>query len=208
MKYSSTPQTPQIFDRLADEYESRWAQYLTHTHQKFLEKIHLDKDDKVLDMSCGTGLLAYHLIERGDKFREIVLNDISTKLQARAKKRFKGRDDIRFTSLPAESVDFPAETFDKIFCLSAFHNYSQQSCVLQNCRHILKPGGRMYLLDWNRSGWFRIVDLFIKIKTPEYIDTRSRNEMKQKLTDHSFSIIFDREWYFNYWKFFYLIVNK
>jgi len=205
---SYTPHMAQNFDRLADEYESRWGQYLNHTHQKFLSQLHLDKNDIVLDMSCGTGLLAHHLIKRGDRFQELILNDISKKLQAHAKKRLNGRDDVHFTSFPAESLDFPAETFDKIFCLNAFHNYSQQSRILNNCYHILKPGGHFYMLDWNRSGWFRFVNMLIKLRTPEFIHTYSRQEMKQELTNHSFSIIFDEEWNFNFWKFFFLVVEK
>ena len=205
---SYTPHMAQNFDRLADEYESRWGQYLNHTHQKFLSQLHLDKNDIVLDMSCGTGLLAHHLIKRGDRFQELILNDISKKLQAHAKERLNGRDDVRFTSFPAELLDFPAETFDKIFCLNAFHNYSQQSRILNNCYHILKPGGHFYMLDWNRSGWFRFVNMLIKLRTPEFIHTYSRQEMKQELTNHSFSIIFDEEWNFNFWKFFFLVVEK
>ncbi|HLR26656.1 MAG TPA: class I SAM-dependent methyltransferase [Fodinibius sp.] len=208
MNSSLLSQTAQIYGKRADNYETRWSGYLTHTHQKFLAEVSIAPGEVILDLSCGTGLLAQHIIDRGDTFQKLVLNDISAKMQQYARNRLATQKDTVFTSFPAGSIDFPAAAFDKIFCLNAFHNYPNQPQVLNECYRSLKPGGALFVLDWNRSGGFRPINWLISKTGAEHINTRSASEMRTLLKKHSFSLSFTSEWYFRYWKFFYAIGKK
>jgi|AntRauTorcE11898_2_1112593.scaffolds.fasta_scaffold00868_4 ubiquinone/menaquinone biosynthesis C-methylase UbiE len=207
-EYSSSSNTAQSYNQSAIKYEKRWAGYLGHTHRRFLEHIEVQPNDIMLDLSCGTGLLAKYIIERGDSFQQLVLNDIADDMQAHASKRFEERPDVSFTSFSAEAIDKPDNYFDKIFSLSAFHNYPQQKQVLAECYRVLKPGGRLFIMDWNRSGVFRLKNWLIKLMVPERIDTRSVREISAMLREQTFGLSAVDEWYYHTWKFYYVISKK
>ena len=200
--------TTQRYNKTAAAYEDRWGNYLDHTHRRFLESIEIEPNDTILDLSCGTGLLAKHIIERGDSFQQLVLNDVAVDMQDHGRKRFKNRTDVSFTSFSAEAIDQPANHFDKIFSLSAFHNYPQQNKVLAQCHRILKPGGQLFILDWNRSGLFHFKNWVIKMMVPERVDSRSSDEIMAMLREQHFKITSVDEWYNHSWKFFYVISEK
>lgn len=205
---SASSKTAQSYSQSAAKYEERWANYLDHTHQRFLAEIEIQANDHMLDLSCGTGLLAKYIIERGGYFQQLVLNDVAAEMRAYARQRFEERADVSFTSFSAEVIEQPNNYFDKIFSLSAFHNYPQQKQVLAECHRVLKPGGRFFILDWNRSGFFRLKNWLIKMLVPERIDTISAREITTMLQEEGFELSTVDEWYHRSWKFYYVIGKK
>lgn len=202
---STDSKTTQRYNRLAEGYEERWNDYLTHTHSAFLDEIETDSDDTILDLSCGTGLLAEQLINHSYPFKKLVLNDIASGMQQKAKERLVNREDITFTNFPAEKLDFETSSFTKLFCLNSFHNYNHQQKVLQECRRILQMGGQLYILDWNCSGFFKPVNWMIKLTGDEHIDTKSETEIYSMLTQNGFTNCRMIDWYYKYWKFYYVM---
>ena len=205
---ANTAKTAKGYNKNARRYEKRWKQYLTHTHQHLLKHLHTEPHDIILDASCGTGLLAHHLTQKDYPFKKLVLNDISTDMQQKAQERLGGIPTISFTNQPVQNLDFNPNAYSKILCLSAFHNYTDQAKVMNHFGKILQPGGKLYLLDWNKSGWFRPVNWMIKQWASEYIDTRSLEEMRQLLTQAQFEPLLQEEWYFKYWKFYIIVAQK
>lgn len=196
------------YNRQAAGYEKRWKAYLDHTHKEFLRRIEVRKADRVLDISCGTGLLAEELIKRNAPFGELVLNDISEEMIAIARQRVGEHPNINFIDYPADQFPEPAQLFDLILCLNAFHHYGNQKQVVEHFHTHLKPGGRVCILDWNRIGLFRPVNKIINWITPEHIETRSDREMKALLTQAGFTIQSLDIWPFRYWRFFYFEAKR
>ncbi|MDX1585657.1 MAG: class I SAM-dependent methyltransferase [Balneolaceae bacterium] len=198
----------EAFNKKAHHYEQRWKAYLNHTHNIFLNEIDINQEEKLLDASSGTGLLAEELLECDLSFKKLVLNDPSTAMLDFARKRLGDHPEISFTNQTAEKLDFSDNYFDCIFCLNAFHFYGAQKQVLNNFQRLIQTGGRLYLLDWNRTGFFRIVNSFIKWSVPENIQTRSLVEMRSLLPESGFHIANRREWSWRYWKFFFIEARK
>jgi len=196
------------FDPKAARYEEKWEDYLTHTHGIFLDKIDSSDSDTLLDASSGTGLLAGEIIKRGMPFRELFLNDPSQAMLDFARKRLEGHPDITFTNYTVEKMPFGEHTFDGVICLNAFHFYTGQEKVLKNFKRILKSGGRLYILDWNRSGFFRLINRIIKWSTTENINTRSLVETHDILKDSGFHISEQLDWNWRYWKFYFIEARK
>lgn len=192
------------FNRKAAQYEHKWANYLTHTHGFLLNKIETSPEDRILDVSSGTGLLAHEMIDKNLPFKKLVLNDPSPKMQKFARERVGDHPHISFSKDTAEKLGFEESHFDTIICLNAFHFYTEQETVLNQFKRLLKTGGTLYMLDWNRSGYFRIVNRIIKWFTAENITTCSLVEIRNMLKACSFHIPDFKSWNWRYWKFFYI----
>lgn len=196
------------FNRKAAKYENKWENYLSHTHEFLLDKMETSPEERILDVSSGTGLLAREIIDKNLPFKKFVLNDPSPEMQKFARKRVGDHPNISFSNDTAEKLSFEENHFDKIICLNAFHFYSEQKTVLNQFKRLLKTGGTLYMLDWNRAGYFRIVNRIIKWFTTENINTRSLVETRNMLEACSFRIPDFKSWNWSYWKFFYIKAGK
>lgn len=203
-----TEQSINAYNRRASRYEEKWRKYLEHTHQKFLEYIETGKHDVILDASGGTGLLAEELLNGSHPFKELVVNDPSVGMLAIARNRLSDQTRITFTGYRANRIPFEANRFDSILCLNSFHFYDNQQAVLDTFYRILKPGGRLHLLDWNRSGFFRIINQLLKWSAPELINTRSLDELKNMLARSRLQMNHAETWRWRYWKFLYIEAEK
>lgn len=208
MDDKQTKRTAKAYNRLAKKYDEKWKGYLTHTHRKMLSVFTSGEDHTILDVSAGTGLFAHHLLADDYPYSELVLNDISGKMLKVARQRLKDREDVFFTEFPAEELEFEDETFESVVSMSAFHNYADQAMSLSEIYRVLKPGGKFYLLDWNRKGLFRLVSFYIDKTTDEVIQTRSADEVRKMLGDASFQINTSEEWKYLYWNFFLTVAQK
>lgn len=173
-----------------------------------MKHLKLDQADEILDVSAGTGLLAEEIVSESGPFKKLVLNDPSQKMLEIAKYRMRYVKRVEFTSYFAENLRFEDQSFSKIICLNAFHYYTDQQKVVAHILRILKPGGTFYLLDWNRIGFFIILNRVIKMVSKDYINTRNLEELKKLMTEHSFIVRKHKEWRFRWWNFCFLACTK
>lgn len=201
-------QITQSYNQEAESYEKAWSSYLNHTHRHFLEELQTSPDDIILDASCGTGLLAQQLITAGFPFDKLVLNDIAEEMLQQAKDRLGKHPDISFSRQSVHDLEFKSQAFSKILCLNAFHNYFDQQKTINCFKDLLQSEGQLLLLDWNNSGLFRPVNWLIQQWVPEHIDTKSLPEMEKLLLEAGFQIHHKKQWYYKYWKFFFIKAEK
>ncbi|MGD1021063.1 MAG: class I SAM-dependent methyltransferase [Verrucomicrobiia bacterium] len=130
---------PRSFDHLADEYdfvatcEGRSAFFL-----KYLP----EHRRRVLDVGCGTGILAHELSRH---FGSVVAIDISEPMLAIARaQRAAPNIDYR-----REDADHLArnQTFDCIVSHTTFHHLEDVSQTLRALKACLEPRGRLILID-------------------------------------------------------------
>lgn len=180
----------------SSEYEKSWKGYLENTHDKLVKILlpDLSEKDTILDVSCGTGMLASHLIKREAPFRELVMNDISSNMLKTAQSRLPSDPRLTFSIQPAENLEFGTNRFTRIICLNAFHNYDQPTVVLNQFKRILTPDGKLYLLDWNRTGWFRLINTLIRWTGRETINTFNLQEITYLLEKFEFNILYTDQW--------------
>lgn len=196
------------YNRNANKYEQRWQKYLEHTHNKLLNQLEINSTDTILDASGGTGLLAKKLIDRNYPFKQFVVNEPSDEMLAIARQRLPGKSSIRFNNHKVQDLSYPENFFTKIICLNSFHFYEEQEQVLNHFYRLLKPGGKLYILDWNREGFFKLVNTFIQWSGSEYINTRSLHELQQMMSDNEFSIQSSQSWSWRYWKLMFTVGIK
>tara|TARA_R110002096_G_scaffold183757_18_gene361992 strand:- start:4837 stop:5466 length:630 start_codon:yes stop_codon:yes gene_type:complete len=200
--------TANAYNELANSYEKRWGKYLSHTYQKMAASLELKGAVRVCDISCGTGLFAHQLIKKYPELELLQLNDISTKMISYAKTRFSKDEHVLFSKLPAHKIDDIDSRFDALISLNAFHNYDKQKAVVNASYNALIPGGKVYILDWNRAGLFKLINFFIGSSVKEGIDTRSLLEMEKLLKKANFDVVNTEKWNWRYWNFFLIVGQK
>lgn len=198
---SAAKNTVRYYDKLARRYDKQYQSYLKHTHEKLLDRIELSHEEKVLDCSAGTGLLAHEILEKFGSFERLVLNDPAPNMQERAKYRLRYAKGVEFTSHFSEELPYDDDSFTQIICLNSFHYYTDQNRVLTNFRRILESEGTLWMLDWNRTGSFKIANKFIDWLSPENINSRTLSELKSLLSKNGFEVVEEDTWGYRWWNF-------
>jgi len=103
------------------------------------------RHQKVLDVGCGTGLMSAKLAATG---RQVVGVDISSAMIKRARRRNHSR--LEFTLGDAEGLPFPDSCFDAVVNLISFHHYPNPSRAAAEFQRVLRPGGRLVLIAFDR----------------------------------------------------------
>ncbi len=107
-----------------------------------LRLIEPKKGERIADIACGSGFFSHAFAEKGAAVHGV---DISPELIAFAKKQAGSK--AEFTASNAEHMPFlPDASFDAATIVLAIQNMEKPGDVLKECRRILKPGGRLYLV--------------------------------------------------------------
>jgi ubiquinone/menaquinone biosynthesis C-methylase UbiE len=110
----------------------------------------LQAGQSILDVGCGTGTLAV-LIRRQHPDVQVTAIDPDAKALAIAtRKAARAHAAIRFERAFGDQLPFAAASFDRVFSTMMFHHIhrDEKPRVLAEIRRVLKPGGRLELVDF------------------------------------------------------------
>jgi len=142
---------PIKYDHLATRYDNRWRSYIEATLNAVLQAVDFRGNEAVLDVPCGTGELQRRLIA---KWPDLCITgvDLSPGMLAQA----KAKDDAHRASwieADVTEIPLPDESFDCVICANSFHYFHAPSEALSEMRRVLRPGGRLLLVDWCDDYW-------------------------------------------------------
>jgi ubiquinone/menaquinone biosynthesis methyltransferase len=98
-----------------------------------------------LDLACGTGDIAQALAARGARVTGL---DITHRMLQLA--RSKGGAPVRFVTGDMMALPFPAQSFDLVTTGYGIRNVPEITPALAEIRRVLRPGGLLLSLDFNR----------------------------------------------------------
>jgi ubiquinone/menaquinone biosynthesis C-methylase UbiE len=133
----------ELFERyLVPAITARWAEDLLYRAQP-------RKGNEVLDIACGTGIVARLAAKRMGQGRVTGL-DLNTAMLAVARGVPTEGAAIIWIEGSALDLPFPAESFDMVFCQQGLQFFPDQRKALREMYRVLKSGGQAALSVYSR----------------------------------------------------------
>ncbi|MGA3158160.1 MAG: methyltransferase domain-containing protein [Steroidobacteraceae bacterium] len=147
-------------------YETLWRDQLAPAQAELMACAGLMPGERVLDVACGTGIIALDAAARVSPGGDVVGVDLSGRMVGFAQRRAMHEHctNVGFERMDAEKLDLPDSSFNVSLCaLGLMYMPSPERAILE-MRRVARPDGRIILAVWgerSRCGWaelFPIVD--------------------------------------------------
>ncbi|MFC2149814.1 class I SAM-dependent methyltransferase [Candidatus Auribacterota bacterium] len=123
------------------------------SHDLIVNEIDLEKPNRILDIGCGTCVLAFRLSQESPKSKFCCVDLAHEMVKTAKDKRDSGRHsvetvgNIKIKIADSEHLPYASNTFDYITCSNSFHHYPHQDNVAREMHRVLKPGGKALIVD-------------------------------------------------------------
>jgi len=122
------------YDNSASVYDTQYAEEQNAKMEAALNSTNLNKNSRVLDAGCGTGLLLKHI-----KSAKLIVNlDISSKILKKAKKSVKQHPKVAVIRADADSTPFQNNVFDATFAITLLQNMPDPLVTLHEMKRVSK----------------------------------------------------------------------
>jgi SAM-dependent methyltransferase len=118
-----------------------------------LDAAGLREGERVLDVGCGSGQLAFEAAERVGPGGQVVGVDVSAPLVALARRRAAdaGLDRVRFAEGDVQEHDFTGEAYDSVLSRFGVMFFDDPVAAFANLRAATAPGGRLAFVAWQAA---------------------------------------------------------
>jgi SAM-dependent methyltransferase len=132
----------QLWGRHAEDYAAYLEQLTLPLQGAALDAANVTAGTRLLDVGCGTGLLALLASLRGAKVAAL---DASAALLAIARERLPGAD-LREGDL--EALPFKDAGFDSVTAVNSLFYAADMDAAMRELRRVVRPGGRVVISAW------------------------------------------------------------
>lgn len=170
-----------FFDRIAPVYDTWAGGQHGRVAARLVDIAAPVKDEQVLDVATGTGLVA-HLVAPKVKPGLVIGIDLSENMLSIARSR-KAKNQ-QFVGMAAEHLVFRPGTFDLVTMGEALAYLADPTTALAEAHRVLRPGGRLAVSCQRRSLNTRAQELFFQglaplarrhyLSLPRYSSERAR----------------------------------
>lgn len=152
------------WDLAASSYDPLWQAQLASAHAALMACAALRPGERVLDVACGTGLIAFAAAAAVGPAGEVMGVDLSGRMVESAGRQALERNiaNARFARMDAERLDLPDAGFDVVLCALGLMYLPDPEQALREMRRVLRPGGRIVLVVWGdraRCGWSALLPI-------------------------------------------------
>lgn len=144
--------TRRLFSGLAPRYDLVNDAQSAGLHRlwkrRLLRGMKLRSGERLLDLACGTGDLAWHAARQA----RVVGGDFSAEMlrRARARARRAAVAPPSWTLLDSSSLPFREGAFDAAVVGYGLRNFAAPEAALDELRRVLRRGGRLGILDFGK----------------------------------------------------------
>lgn len=184
-KKGKKAQVAEMFDTIAPGYDFL-NRFLSggidiYWRKKALQTLVNHQPKAMLDVATGTGDLAI-MAARMLKPENITGIDISPKMLSSGRDKIKNRALDTVISLvdgDSEAINFNDNTFDAVTVAFGVRNFEQLGIGLQEILRVLKPGGKLVVLEFSKpssSFWKWLYNGYMQRIAPVFAGLLSRNK--------------------------------
>jgi SAM-dependent methyltransferase len=168
----SEPETFQLSDEAAEVYEAKFVPALFAKWAPHLvDATGVAPGQTVLDVACGTGIVARHVADRLHGRGRVVGVDVNAGMLAVARRL---RPDIEWRRADAADLPFPDASIDRVLCQAALMFFQAPRQALREMARVVTPAGRVGLQVWGaleaQAGWAPFYDVIRRHAGPDAID--------------------------------------
>ena len=146
-----------VFDSVASKYDimNDVMSFGVHRIWKKIAMQHtgLKPGERALDVAGGTGDLTIEMSKQVGPTGEVVISDINAAMLEEGRKRLLDKGygaNIKFVEANAEDLPFDDNSFNCITIAFGLRNVTHQDRALASMYRVLKPGGRLLILEFSR----------------------------------------------------------
>lgn len=129
------------FDKIARDYDRMNHLMTAGLDRRWRKRAVQGVHGKVLDVACGTGDMAVELLRQGCSVTGV---DLSKEMMAIAKRK---APQAEYSLADVERLPFGDASFDAVTCAFGVRNFVHLEQGLHEMLRVLKPGGRMVILE-------------------------------------------------------------
>ena len=200
-----------IWNEVAPRYHKSWASVNKGPFQstkKLIELIKINKNNLILDVACGTGVVTKQIQKKIGKSGHVIGIDTSTTAIKIAKKENEKNKNLDFLNADAENFSF-SKKFDIVTCQYALFFFPNAQKALKNIKNSLKKSGMIGISvhgsNDNVPFFSSILDSATKY-IPDYIPPGTPNldrfgtksALRTEVRKAGFTNIVTKEFIFNY----------
>jgi demethylmenaquinone methyltransferase / 2-methoxy-6-polyprenyl-1,4-benzoquinol methylase len=164
-KSAKKEQVAKMFDNISHRYD-----FLNHFlslgidkgwRKKAIRLLQSHKPALILDVATGTGDFAIQALTLNPQ--QIIGIDISEGMLEVGRKKLKGQKldgKIELHKGDSENIPFEENKFDAVTVAFGVRNFENLEKGLQEIRRVLKPGGKVVILEFSRPGGFPMKQLY------------------------------------------------
>lgn len=133
---------------------------------RLVRRLRRQEPQRVLDLATGSGDVAFAISRNIPTASEIVGIDfcqpmLDEAIRKQAADRRRRYANIRFAPGDGLALPLPDDAFDAVTISFGLRNMGDRGRSLAEMRRVLRPGGRVYVLEFSQSApWFRPFYLF------------------------------------------------
>ena len=115
-----------------------------------LNMMNPSKNQKLIDVACGTGDIAKFFLNNVNKFSEITCVDPNKGMLNKGKEKLKNFKNLRWINASAENLPVKDNLFDFYTISFGLRNTKKLDKSLAEAYRVLKPGGRFLCLEFSK----------------------------------------------------------
>ena len=160
------------------------------------EAIAASPDALVLDLGCGAGHASFAVAKHA---AQVVAYDLSEEMLNIVKRTAEERSlkNLTVAQGAAEKLSLPSNSMDWVISRYSAHHWHNVPAALREVRRVLKPGGRVLLID-TVGEETPLLDTYLQaielLRDPSHVRNYSRREWGSMFTDAGFAPTIEQEW--------------
>ena len=146
-----------VFDSVASRYDLMNDLMSAGLHRLWkrytIARTGLRPGQRALDVAGGTGDLAAGMARRVGPQGQVILSDINHAMLMEGRRRLLDRGivgNVQIVQANAERLPFPDSSFDCVTIGFGLRNVTNKAAALADMARVLKPGGRLLVLEFSR----------------------------------------------------------